>query len=98
MTAVLVTMPDAEALRGHLDRLNDAGLKSETVGMGANGESFLVVLSGPYADREEVFFGSPWDAETDWSTGLRCDECCTHEAFALDDIAFPAVILAVNES
>lgn len=84
---------DAEALRSVLDRLNDDGVDPTVSGIDDNGQAFLVSLEGPYADREEVLFGTPWSGERDWVTGVRCEDCGAHHTFVTDDLAYPVTIL-----
>lgn len=89
----LRTISTVEELREHLDALNDEGNDPTAVGVDANGAPFLITLEGPYADRAEVFYGSPWSSERDWVSGLRCDDCMTHHAFTIEDVQLPVVIM-----
>ena len=91
ITTLLVA--DADALRVHLDALNESGTDYRAAGMGKNGEPFLIALSGPYAESEDVIYGSPWDGEVDYGTGVRCDECNAAHHHGIGAIAFPAVVL-----
>lgn len=84
---------DSEALRAHLDALNDVGTDFRAAGMDATGAPFLIALSGPYAEAEQVIYGDPWDSEVDWGTGRHCDECYAANLHRMDSLRFPVVVL-----
>lgn len=84
---------DAEALRGHLDALNESGTTPVVVGRDATPQSFLITLVGPYAEGEHVFFDSPWQGDVDWSNGhTHCDECRGH-VHGIEDLRYPVVVM-----
>ena len=93
----LVEFTDAEALRDHLDALNDAGIRTEAAGVDVNDNPFLIGLSGPYAESEVVIFGSPWDSEVDYGTGLHCDECHASNLHGINDLRYPVRVIADPE-
>lgn len=92
-----VTMPDAEALRDHLDGLNEAGTTPISVGIDANGSPFLITLVGPYVESEDVFFDSPWQGDRDYGERIdgewvakkpHCEECRAM-VHGINDIKYP---------
>lgn len=89
----LCFLADAVALRAHLDALNDHGIDFRAAGMDSRGAPFLIALSGPYAESEQVFYGSPWDSEVDWGTGRWCAECNAANPHSIESLAFPVVVL-----
>jgi hypothetical protein len=91
--AELRVVSDAEMLRGHLDALNDEGRHATTAGVDVNGNAFLIDLAGPYAEKEVVIFGDPWDAEVGYGHGQRCDECCAADLHQMSDLHFPVTVL-----
>lgn len=86
-------LQDAQALRDHLDKLNDTGFDYRCSGMDANNTAFFVSLIGPYADGEHVFTVSPWDGEVSFSSGPYCDECAAHTPLGLEDLTYPVRVL-----
>ena len=89
----LLVLADAEALRDHLDALNEAGTDDRAAGMDARGEPFLIALDGCYAETEVVLYGNPWNNEVDWGTGPSCVECMAQRPHRLDSLRFPVRIL-----
>lgn len=89
----LLVLADAEALREHLDALNDAGTDHRAVGMDSRNEPFLIALGGCYAETEVVLYGNPWDNEVDWGTGPSCVECMAQHPHRIDSLRFPVRIL-----
>lgn len=79
------------ALRALLDDLNNAGIGYQVAGVDAAHAPFIVALSGPYAEKEVVIFGNPWDPEVDWVTGPRCEECANLST--MDALRFPVTVL-----
>ena len=93
-TAAAVVLADADALREHLDQLNEAGVHPIVAGIDACPQPFLITLVGPYAEGEHVFFDSPWQGDVDWSNGhTYCDECRGH-VHGIEDLRYPVVVLA----
>ena len=90
----LLVLADAEALRDHLDALNESGEDCTTAGIDARGSAFIVVLAGPYAETEAVVLGNPWDNEVDFGTGTYCEECRAHANAGLDRLNFPVTVMA----
>lgn len=86
---------NTDALRDHLDALNESGTDPTVAGIDANGRAFLITLQGPYAETEAVLFGVPWDGEIDWNSPLRCSECGCHEAFGIQDLTYPVRLAVV---
>lgn len=96
MRALLLELADADALRQHLDDLNDNGHHPIAVGWTAPPypAPFLVALVGCYADGEDVLLDSPWQTDLDWSNGsTRCEECHGH-AHGIADLRYPVTIMA----
>lgn len=89
----LISLPDADALRAHLDALNEKGIEYRAAGEDANGEPFLITLRGPYAEYEEVFYVSPWDGEVDHQNGEKCEDCCAANPYTIDQISYPVRVL-----
>lgn len=50
-----------DALRAHLDNLNEAGISCSAAGIAGNGQPFLNELSGCYAETETVLWGDPFE-------------------------------------
>lgn len=89
----LLVLEDAQALRDHLDYLNDIGFDYRCSGMDANNAAFFVSLVGPYADGEHVFAFSPWDGEISFSAPAYCHECVAHTPLGLDHLTYPVRVL-----
>jgi hypothetical protein len=79
-----LVLADRDALREHLDGLNESGEAPVAVGIDAAPQPFLITLVGPYAESEDVFFDSPWQGDTDYGEPgrrrvvpkqPRCDDC-----------------------
>lgn len=88
-----LVISDAGQLRAHLDQLNTTVDYYTAAGIDSTGAAFLITLVGPYAQTEAVIFGSPWDAEVDYTAGTHCDECGAAELFTITDLSFPVVVL-----
>lgn len=97
-----VTLADAEALRDHLDALNEAGTTPIAVGWDATPQPFLITLVGAYADGEDVFFDSPWQDDRDYGERIdgvwvpkppHCEECRA-QVHGIDDLRYPVIVLA----
>jgi hypothetical protein len=89
-----VVLTDAEALREHLDTLNEHGVTPLAVGIDAWANPFLITLIGPYAESEHVFFDSPWQGDIDWRNGHRhCEECMGH-VHGIEDLRYPVTLMA----
>lgn len=54
-----VQIGDRDALRAHLEGLNEAGIGCSAAGIAGNGQPFLIELSGCYAETETVLWGDP---------------------------------------
>ena len=85
-------LPDQDALRAHLDHLNEDGLTHIVGGIDARNVPFLAVLRGPYADAEDVIYGSPWDGEVEYGTGQLCDECGAANLDTLGSLVYPVTV------
>lgn len=85
---------DRDALRQHLDDLNEAGTHHPVaVGVDARSQPFLITLVGPYAEGEDVFFDSPWQREHDHGgVPARCDDCDAR-SHGIEDINFPVYVM-----
>lgn len=92
---------NAEALRLHLDDLNESGTTPTAVGVDALSRPFLIALYGPYAEDEHVFFDSPWQGDVDYGRRVdgewvplrpRCEDCGGF-VHAMSDLTFPVVVL-----
>lgn len=96
-----VILADAEALRDHLDGLNEAGTRPVAVGIDDVGQPFLITLVGPYVESEDVIFDSPWQSDLDmgervdgvWVPHPSCDECSAAQAHSINDIRYPVTLL-----
>lgn len=95
---------NGEALRQHLDDLNERGEHPVAVGVDALGLPFLITLVGPYAESEDVMFDSPWQADLDHGRAVdgkwvphppRCEECQA-QVYGIDDIRYPVTVLVVT--
>lgn len=98
MRVETITITDADALREHMDALNDAGKHCEIAGKDANGTPFLAGLSGAYADVAWAQIGNPWDVEVGFD-GETCD-CCGAQRGAqvtIDRLSYPVVILGGSD-
>ena len=89
-----VVLADAEALREHLDALNEHGVTPLAVGIDAWANPFLITLVGPYADGEHVLFDSPWQGDTDWRNGERVCEDCRGHVHGIGDLRYPVTLMA----
>jgi hypothetical protein len=98
MNALTAVLADADALREHLNALNDSGTDDRAVGMDSRGEPFLIALDGCYAESEVVLYGNPWDAEVDWGTGPSCVECMAQHPHRIDSLRFPVSVLVRSAS
>lgn len=94
-------LADAEALRAHLDALNEAGICPVAVGVDASVRPFLITLVGCYAEGEHVFFDSPWQSDIDYGELVDgvfvprppyCDDCRGH-VHGIEDLRFPVTVL-----
>lgn len=101
MTATTrLVLRDKEALRAHLDMLNEQGMGPIAVGADDWGRPFLITLVGPYAEGEAVFFDSPWQTDVTYDDGHgspHCDECNGWE-WDIDHLKYPVTILQVLSS
>jgi hypothetical protein len=86
-------LEDEDALRAHLDGLNESGVHPVAVGVDNGGQPFLITLTGPYAEHEDVFFDSPWQGEVARDGPYRCDECSGMEPDDMEHLKFPVVIM-----
>ncbi|WP_100475791.1 hypothetical protein [Mycobacteroides abscessus] len=59
----VVQIGDRDALRAHLDNLNEAGIGCSAAGIAGNGQPFLIELSGCYAETETVLWGDPFEGK-----------------------------------
>lgn len=84
---------DRDALRAHLDSLNEAGICCSAAGVAGNGRPFIIELSGCYAETETVLWGDPWAGDVEHSSGVRCEECGAHDLYGIDSLQFPVHIL-----
>lgn len=89
---VMVRLPDADALREHLDALNQEGKHPVAVGIDSTPQPFLITLVGVYAEGEDVLFDSPWQTDVDWQEQSRCDECNGH-SHGIEHLSFPVTVL-----
>jgi hypothetical protein len=89
----LLPLADSDALRAHLDRLNESGLDYRAAGMDANGTPFFITLLGPYAEAEHVITASPWDGEVSLGRPSWCDECDAHSPLHITDLAYPVHVV-----
>jgi hypothetical protein len=98
---VSLTFADDDALRAHLDALNEAGVTPVAVGYDAH-QAFLITLVGPYAESEDVLFDSPWQGDVDYGERIdgvwkplppRCDECMAH-VHGMEHLRFPVTVMA----
>lgn len=102
-TAALRTeaFADCDALREHLDTLNEAGTTPISVGVDAAAQPFLITLIGCYAESEHVFFDSPWQSDIDQGERVNgewvpkqpyCDDCRAM-VHGIEDLRFPVFVL-----
>jgi hypothetical protein len=102
----LVILTDADALRAHLDALNEDGQTPVAVGWtaGPYSQPFLITLVGCYADGEDVLFDSPWQSDIDYGERIngvwaplapRCDECMGH-VHEMKHLRFPVTVMAAG--
>jgi hypothetical protein len=88
----LFEIADADALRGLLDQLNDAGADDKAAGIDALGQPFLVALTGPYAESERVILFDPSD--TAYDQAPYCDECGqATRRLGLADLHYPVTVI-----
>lgn len=101
--ATLLALADADALRVHLDALNETGQTPVVVGWTAppHPQPFLITLVGCYADSEDVLFDSPWQSDTNHGELVngewvphppRCDECQA-QVYAIEDLGYPVTVM-----
>lgn len=99
----LEVFADADALREHLDTLNENGETPVVVGWTAPPYTrpFLITLVGPYVESEDVLFDSPWQSDCDYGDRIdgvwvphppRCDECLA-QVHGMKDLRFPVTVL-----
>lgn len=95
-------LPDAEALRGLLDEINEAGEMAVVVGIDAKPSPFLITLVGPYAESAHVLFDSPWQSDVDYGERVNgewvpklphCEECLA-QVNGIEDLSFPVIVLS----
>ncbi|SHS19801.1 Uncharacterised protein [Mycobacteroides abscessus subsp. abscessus] len=89
----VVRIDDRDALRAHLDRLNEAGIGCSAAGVAGNGEPFMIELSGCYVETETVLWGDPWAGDIEHSSGVRCEDCGAHNLYGIDSLQFPVHII-----
>ncbi len=101
----VTVLADADALREHLDDLNEVGERPVAVGMDASRQPFLITLVGPYVEDEDVIFDSPWQSDCDYGERIsgewvphppRCDECQA-QVHGIEDLRFPVTVLASSK-
>lgn len=106
MTPSLVTFADADALREHLDALNEDGQQPTAVGWDATPQPFLITLAGPYVESEDVLFDTPWQSDVDYGERIngvwvplptRCDDCHAH-VHEMKHLRFPVTVVAGGAS
>jgi hypothetical protein len=95
-TSRLVELDDREALRDHLDALNENGQHPAAVGWTAPPypQPFLITLVGPYAEGEDVFFDSPWQTDVDWRDGHSNCEDCGGWSHGIEHLRYPVTVMA----
>jgi hypothetical protein len=91
MTHELVVLADADALREHMDALNNSGEPSVVVGMDAH-QPFLIALDGPYVESEVVFFDSPWAGHDIAGASIHCEDCRGEEC-SMEHLRFPVTVM-----
>jgi hypothetical protein len=94
----LLTFADEEALRGHLDALNESGNTPVAVGIDGVGAPFLITLVGPYAESEDVLFDSPWQSDVDWRDGHSNCEDCRGWSHGIDNLRYPVTVMTGRSS
>lgn len=93
----LLTLDNEDALRDHLDALNDAGWDPTVGGMDSDGESFLASLAGPYAEGTTVLYVDPWDPEVEVKGAELCNECGAQRGHrSIDDLRYPVAVIAAD--
>lgn len=101
MSPSTLVLDDADALRDHLDALNEGGTIPIAVGWDATPQPFLITLIGPYAESEDVLFDSPWQGDRDYGERIdgvwvphppHCDEC-QGQVHAMRHLRFPVTVL-----
>lgn len=88
-------LADADALRAHLDELNEAGTDDRAVGLDREGQPFLAFLAGLYAGDSGVITCDPWDYERNGE--LACYECNAARSGQLDTLNYPVTVLLRDE-
>lgn len=82
-------------LRRHLDDLNESGVLPVVVGLTRDGAPFLITLVGPYAEREDVLFDSPWQREVSYDVPPRCEDC-DGVSHTMDHLRFPVTVVVAG--
>jgi hypothetical protein len=92
-----LVLESADALRAHLDGLNESGVDFKTSGMDSRGQSFLAYLDGPYAESLGVLMHNPWDSEIEVPEArMPCDDCgVRHGPLRAEHLAYPVTVLAL---
>lgn len=85
------TIPSAEELHEYLHHINEQGDSTNTGGVDANGNPFVVHLLGASV---AVLTNSPWDGEVDFGTGMFCEECNAASLPTLASLAYPVRVIA----
>lgn len=85
-----------DELRRYLDDMNDAGIPPIVVGLTPIGAPFLITLVGPYAEREDVFFDSPWQREVGYDVSPRCEDCDAY-SHTMDHLQFPVTVVVPSD-
>lgn len=100
---ILTTLLDEDALRDHLDALNEEGEITVVVGWDTTPQPFLITLVGAYADREDVLFGSPWQGDLYsekiddvWVPKLPHCEECQGQVHTMKDLKFPVMVMVAE--
>lgn len=92
-----IQLGDADALRRHLDTINERGEDDRCAGIDSAGQPFLAALTGPYATSVRVLCCDPDDVERD--QGEYCDTCSQAVTrHGLDTLHYPVVVLQRAES
>lgn len=87
-------MATAQDLRDHLDWLNEHGMDDRAAGVAVNGEPFLAVLRGPYAEFAGAQVVDPYDRERDVpGEKVECEDCRAHGPVPLDQLKYPVTVL-----
>jgi hypothetical protein len=91
-----LVLADADALRDHLDALNEAGERCTAAGMDSTPQPFLIALVGAYADGEDVLFDSPWQGDVDWRDGHSNCEDCNGWSHGIEHLRYPVTVLVAT--